>query len=433
MIVVSGDGFLDQYDLNITWNTNGLPNGEYTLYAQSFNSEGESGPKDYIHFTLDRTKPTSLTFNHDDHLNPALEDGYPADPIAEIVSISPGNTLGYNDSTYRPKEREAYCNQFNPWANLSYVDGILTIRGKSYDPKPYGNCTSIHVWIKDSEGNTIFSAWRNNTEMYYEGEWATGEKPLLYRGGALYYMPDNFERDILWGSNGRMTGMDVVIESINKGAGFLFFSGHGNPDIWSNHYPGIPGNRKHADFVGLRVSSIQPWPPFISRPLFPIDSLSNGEKLPIAVIGGCHNSQFNVSILLTIYDYFPFVFEKLPKVYMWTHGKPVGECFSWRLIRNPRGGAIASIGNTGLGYGMPGKDATTGGGDAWITIEFFKQYGKNGIDILGLTYQQAVTSYINSFDMQDFEAGHIKTVMEWTLLGDPSLKIGGYPEYLGEI
>ncbi|MCD6480828.1 MAG: peptidase C25, partial [Thermoplasmata archaeon] len=37
MLVVSGDGFLDQMDLNIQWDTNGLPNGEYTIYAQSIN------------------------------------------------------------------------------------------------------------------------------------------------------------------------------------------------------------------------------------------------------------------------------------------------------------------------------------------------------------------------------------------------------------
>ncbi|MCD6237546.1 MAG: peptidase C25, partial [Thermoplasmata archaeon] len=138
MIVISGDGFLDQHDLDIEWDTTGVPNGEYTLYAQSFTPDGKSGPKDVVHFTLDRTKPTNLTFNHDDHLNPALQNGYPAPPIAEIVSISPGNTLGYDDYTYTPGESEAYCNQFNPWANVSYIDGILTIRGKSYDPEPYG-------------------------------------------------------------------------------------------------------------------------------------------------------------------------------------------------------------------------------------------------------------------------------------------------------
>ena len=113
---------------------------------------------------------------------------------------------------------------------------------------------------------------------------------------------------------------------------------------------------------------------------------------------------------------------------MWTFGVPVPECFCWRLVRNPHGGAIAAIGNTGLGYGIPGKECTVGGGDAWITIEFFRQHGEENMDILGLAHQQAITSYINNFDMRDFGAGHIKTVEQWVLLGDPSLKIGGYPQ-----
>ena len=428
IIAISGDGFLDQCDLNITWDTDGLPNGEYTLYAQSFTPDGRKGPKDTIHFILDRTKPTNITFNHDDHLNPALQNGYPAPPIAEIVSISPYNVLGYTDFFYTPSEREAYCNEIMPWADISYEDGVLTIRGKSYDPRPYGNCTNIHVWIKDWEGNVVFSAWRNNTEMYYEGEWVTGEKPLLYRGGALYYMPKNFERVILWASNGKLTGIKSVIDELNKGAGFVFLSGHGSPNVWADHYPGVPGNRRNGDVTGLQVTSIQPWKPFISFPLFPIDSLSNQEKLPVAVIGGCHNAMFNVSVIPTVYDLLPYIFKFLPKVYMWTFGNPVPECFCWRLVRNPHGGAIAAIGNTGLGYGIPGKECTVGGGDAWITIEFFRQYGEENIDILGLAHEQAITSYINNFDMRDFGAGHIKTVEQWILLGDPSLKIGGYPQ-----
>jgi len=48
--------------------------------------------------------------------------------------------------------------------------------------------------------------------------------------------------------------------------------------------------------------------------------------------------------------------------------------------------------------------------------------------IMCLAHQQAITSYINNFDMRDFGAGHIKTVEQWVLLGDPSLKIGGYPQ-----
>ncbi|HEC88980.1 MAG TPA: peptidase C25, partial [Thermoplasmatales archaeon] len=238
MIVVSGDGFLDQQDLNIKWDTNGLPDGEYTIYAQSINPEGEKGPIDVIHVTLDKTKPTNLTFNHDDHLNPALQNGYPAIPIAEIVSVSNGNTLGNTDYQYTPSEREAYCNEFYHWANISYIGGVLTIRGKSYDPRPYGNVTSIHVWVNNSNGETVFSDWRNNTEMYYEGEWTTGEKALYNRGGALYYMPDDFEKEILWTSNGKFKGQDDVINAIDQGSGFLFFSGHGSPNVWADHYPG---------------------------------------------------------------------------------------------------------------------------------------------------------------------------------------------------
>ena len=39
----------------------------------------------------------------------------------------------------------------------------------------------------------------------------------------------------LWVSNGRLTGSLPVIQAINKGAGFLYLSGHGTPAVWSTH------------------------------------------------------------------------------------------------------------------------------------------------------------------------------------------------------
>jgi len=186
MIVVSGDGFLDQQDLNITWDTSELPEGSYTIYAQSTNVDLISGPIDIINITIDRSVPTNITFNHDDDLKPEIKNGFPAPPIAEIVTISEGNILGNRDYFFCPGEGKAYCNNFNPWANMSYMSKVLTIRGKSYDPQPYGNITNIHVWIENEFGETVFSAWRNNTEMYYEGEWTTGEKELLGRVAGLY-------------------------------------------------------------------------------------------------------------------------------------------------------------------------------------------------------------------------------------------------------
>ena len=426
MTVISGDGFLDQKDLNIQWDTTGLSNGYYTIYAQSINHDGEEGPIDTTQIQIDRAKETKITFNHDDNLNPAIIDlDYPAPPIAEIVSISPGNILGYSNYEYTPTEAEAYNNDFNPWANISYINGILTIRGKSYDPKPYGNLTDIHVWIKDQNGDVIFSDWRYDLEMYYEGEWTTGEKVLYNRGGALYYM-DGFEKEIYWTSNGKYITQEDIINALNKGSGFVFMSGHGSPNSWGDQYPGIPGNRQHGSAGSLTVTNIKLWAPYISFPLYPIDSLKNAEKLPVAIIGGCHNSQFNVSMIPGLYQGLIYLFKFLPDNYMWCHGTPVPECLSWRLIRNPNGGSIASIGNTGLGYGMPGKVLTIGGGDGWITIEFFRQYGEHNQTVLGQAHSQAITEYIKTFDMTDLESGHPKSVQQWVLLGDPSLQIGGY-------
>ncbi len=439
MIVVSGDGFLDQTDLNIQWDTNNIDDGTYTIYAQSHNPDEEYGPIVSVTVTKDISAESVITYSHDDHLIPevadALENGFPTVPIAEIVSVSDGDILGNTDVAFDPATND-YCNEFYFWANVSYVDEVLTIRGKSYDPKPYGNVSSIHVWIEDDSGMKVFEDWRNDTEMYYEGEWTTGEKSLLGRGGALYYMPDHFEREILWTSNGKLMNPDDVISSISQGAGFLFFSGHGSPNVWADQTPGISGDRGHASVTGLEVTKLSLWGILgvlsFSRsvqsllPFFPMDTISNGEKLPIAVVGGCHNSQFNVSMIPGIMEGLEYIFPSMGHSYMWCHGSAVPETFSWRLIRNPNGGAIASIGNTGLGYGMPGKELTTGGGDSWITIEFFKQYGENGQDILGNAYLQTLNSYIDTFDMTDLPAGHPKTMTQWVLLGDPTLKIGGY-------
>ncbi|MBN1281200.1 MAG: peptidase C25 [Candidatus Thermoplasmatota archaeon] len=423
MTVISGDGFLDQEDLNIQWDTTGLPTGEYTIHAQSNNPSSDYGPIETINVTVDKTQETNLTFNHDDHLR---INEYPGLPIAEICTVSEGNILGNTDFTYVPNDGEAYCNEFYFWANMSYLDEVLTIRGKSYDPVPYGHLTDIHVWITDSTDTVIFEDWRNDTEMYYEGEYVTGEEALLGRGGALYYMPPEFERDIIWASNGKFTGQEDVIDAWNQGAGFLFFSGHGSPNVWADHYPGVPGNRGYGSVHGISVTTLRPWPPYFERPVFPMDTIRNGEKLPIVVVGGCHNSQFNVSMVSGFLDGMLYLFPNFPKLHMWCYGQPVPETFSWRMIRNPKGGAIASIGNTGLGYGMPGIDLTTGGGDGWVSIEIFRQYGDYGIDSLGLAHQQTLTAYINTFDMTDMEAGHVKSVQQWALLGDPTLKIGGY-------
>ena len=428
IISISGDGFLDQEDWNIQWDTNGLPDGKYSIYAQSSNPDGDMGPIDEIQITLDKTVETNITFNHDDHLKEELNDGYPAPPIAEIVSISNDNTLGNTDYTYTPHGGQAYCNDLYWWANISYVGGVLIIRGKSYDPKPYGNLTNLKVWINNSTAETIFTDYRNNTETYYEGEWLVGEKLLRGRGGALVYMPDDFDNNSVFTSNGIWYDQSDVIEEFSKGYGLAYFSGHGSPGWWGDHYPGIPGNRYHGQVAGLVVTQVRPFFPYFKLPLFPMTKLKNTNKLPVVCVGGCHNSMFSVSLIPAFLDLF------LP-VYMHTYGTPIPECWGWFMVKMPKTGAIATMGNTGYGWGSEGDVCTIGTGDGWINTEFFRQYGEEDQQILGMAYTQAIASYVThhkTFELEywrhDYGWDGIdqKTVEQWQLLGDPSLKIGGY-------
>jgi hypothetical protein len=403
MIVTSGDGFLDQHDLDIQWDTNNLSEGDYIIYAQSNNPDEVYGPVDEIQLTIDRSQPSNITFNHDDHLK---FDSYPYLPIAEITSPSNGNILGNTDYFENISDKYAYCNAFLGWANINFTDGIMHIRGKSYDPQPYGVETDIRVWINNSYGVKVFEQTVEGNEMYYEGEWVTGERLLKGEGGALYYMP-GFDKEILWSSNGKWTGEEDFKNAFDQGSGFTFVSGHGAPTTWGNHHDGIPGNRKNSHLDGIQIID---WDGF---PFFPMESLKNKYKTPVCLVGGCHNSQFNVSFIATLLNH--------PA--MWTHGGIAPECWGWWFARVSKRASIATIGNTGLGYGVIGKDCTSSGLDGGICIEFFKQYNA-GFNILGDTYMQTQLSYVDNFDMSLQEHG--KSLSQWVLLGDPSLKIGGY-------
>jgi len=428
MIAISGDGCLDQEDWNIQWDTKGLEKGEYIIYAQSKNPEGETGPIDEIHVALDKSVETKITFNHDDHLKKELQDGYPAPPIAEIMTISNGNILGSNDYSYTPTDREAYCNDHYWYANISYIDEVLTIRGKSYDPKPYGNVTHIKVWINNSSGEKIFTDYRNDTGTYYEGEWMVGEKILRGRGGAIAYLPDEFDNNSVFTSNGKWYDQSDVIKEFSKGYGFAYFNGHGSPGWWGDHYPGFPGNKEHGQASGLSVIQISHNFPFFHFPLFPMKKLSNTNKLPVVCVGGCHNSMFSISLI-------PAIMNIYIQNYMFTYGIPISECWSWYMVKLPKTGAIAVMGDTGHGWGSEGSVCTVGGGDGWINTEFFKQYGKENEKHLGMAHSLAIVSYIDFHKTFEFRSWRHdygwdgideKTVQQWQLLGDPSLLIGGY-------
>jgi len=221
---------------------------------------------------------------------------------------------------------------------------------------------------------------------------------------AISYMP-SFTNTTLFTSDGTFNGPDDVVREISAGCGFLFFDGHGNPLVWSTH----PPNDKKNWTEGLTI--------------FTMSDLKNRNMLPVCVVGGCHNGQFDTNLLNLLKDF---------KEARW-YGIWAPECWAWKLTRMLRGGAIATIGNTGLGMTKEDKDSQEGAGD-YIDSQFFYEYGINGTDILGETWGKAIANYLDEYPIDwDTPAAwdyaiDAKTVQQWVLFGDPSLKIGGYPQ-----
>ncbi len=265
----------------------------------------------------------------------------------------------------------------NKWEVDIMVNKIIT-----YETTAYGS-----EWAKrfiGIAGDTYPSA----DDPYYEGEVATK---------AAFDMLDGYEAVFLWTSTGTLSSANDIIDAISQGAGFVHFSGHGNPMSWANHPPG-----DEETWIGIDVTQFY--------------KFSNEGMYPITIIGGCHNNQFNVSLfnLLRI--------RHLKDIYYKSEWSP--ECFGWWLARKIGGGGIATIANTGYGYGIPGEDCLKGRG-RYMEIHFFKSVAE-GKDMLGKAHASDLIYYLNAFPPMT-DRIDTKIVEQWVLLGDPSLKIGGYP------
>ncbi|MCD6468165.1 MAG: hypothetical protein J7L32_02490 [Thermoplasmata archaeon] len=225
----------------------------------------------------------------------------------------------------------------------------------------------------------------------YEGELTTGL-------AADYMEASGFNVSKLWTSLGTFTGYEDIVNAFNKGPGMVYFAGHGNPGVWGNF---LPDAETEAEFaLGFTV--------------FDIWKYNNQNHLPIVVIGGCHNAQFNITMQHIV-----------------THNQEAmahGEFYpqdgaSWMLLEEG-GGSIASIGYTGYGYGYINQYCLAGLG-GWIEPRFFYEYTQAGKEYLGEAHGQAISDYITLIGGVNSDLIDRKTVESWALLGDPSLKIGG--------
>jgi hypothetical protein len=218
-----------------------------------------------------------------------------------------------------------------------------------------------------------------------------GNEGEIYNQMALDEM-QGFTPVKLWASTGTLRKRAWgIVKEMNKGCGFIYFSGHGNPRIWSTYSSeGSVGNLR----------------------LFNMLFLSNKDKLPVCIVEGCQNSKFDVSSQDDIWSIF----------FPWRKA-----CWSWKLVNNPNGGSIATIGSTGLCWYSAEYD---GAGSNWLSLQFFKEYN-SGEKVIGKIWKECITKFIseNPIDWNTPSGSDscidAKTVQEWILLGDPSLIIGG--------
>ena len=205
----------------------------------------------------------------------------------------------------------------------------------------------------------------------------------------------------------------TVNNAMNQGCGFAYFCGHGNPRSWSTHFP--PDGSEWT--TGYQVEDMI--------------YLRNGYKLPIVVVGGCHNGQFDV----TMWKIIEGVKEDGLHYFSWERGnfgdfwynEWIPNCWAWWLTSKSNGGAIATIANTGLG--THGEDDSDNNGiadylevlDGWLELRIFELYGIDNRDMLGENHGQAITEYLHNF-YGDNAKMDVKMVQQWQLFGDPSLR-----------
>ena len=196
------------------------------------------------------------------------------------------------------------------------------------------------------------------------------------------------------GSGGPLPEPNYITRAFINGARFIFFSGHGSPLVWVTHP--ISG----TDTWMQRMRTYDMWKFF------------NFKKLPIVVVGGCHNAQFNITLLTTLFS------SKLgDDQWYWTHGMPGSNCFCWKMMTIPWGGAVASVGGTGLTTSLSGKPNS---GNSRLATDFFYMIGEKGVTTFGEAFSGAIEKFIDENTIRLWEA-HVITI--WNALGDPSLNL----------
>jgi len=264
------------------------------------------------------------------------------------------------------------------------------------------------------ENNAFNQSWFNNI-LLVGGDTNPGVgDPFPYEGEVacewiLQYLSD-FSPTRLYASDGNLTGPDDFISAFNKGFGFVIYHGHGLQNELKTFKP--DSQEEIQIFHNNKISD-----------------LTNNNMLPITVVGCCLTTNFDVGI----FDFLK-IFQNLGKYHNFFDFKYscVSRCIGWNMVKKSDGGSIAHIGSSSTAWGETGDknndtipDGVQTGYTSGLCTEFFRIYGEEGKSILGEIYTAALSSVIinNSGRTNRIQC---KCIQEFQLIGDPSLKIGGY-------
>ena len=184
-----------------------------------------------------------------------------------------------------------------------------------------------------------------------------------------------FETITLWTSENTFKPFNINLKT-SLGAGFISYSGHGYEHGFGTSPPDVE----------KRISYYNPY----------LLGMLNGNKLPIIFFDACLSATLDRTILNIF---------KVPG-------------FAYNMVKKSNGGAIAAIGATRVAFTDVGFSGVYGGA-GYLNLHFFKNY-EDG-NTLGEMLTKSQNDYLN------YVGEDCITLEEFIIIGDPSLKVGGYP------
>ncbi|MEA2054499.1 MAG: C25 family cysteine peptidase, partial [Candidatus Thermoplasmatota archaeon] len=255
----------------------------------------------------------------------------------------------------------------NNFAVKTIVDKLVSYEGKAFGEDWFKRLILI--------GGDTFPGW-GVVEGEFMNQVVADEMP-------------GFESIKIWYSLGNLRALSIEM-AMEKGAGFVHFSGHGFPWGWGTH----PIDGTNDEWVGTYYT------PYIT-------ALFNRYKLPVIFFDACSTAKLDLSLS----DFEEETGIPMPNISV---SLP---CFAWYFVQKRGGGAIATVGSTRVAFtGVNENGPFFGAG--YLVYKFFEGYKEDTTPSEMLVYAQ--NEYMNNVWKDRW------SISEFVLLGDPSLHIGGF-------